>query len=193
MLVYAGWPGSKVLDMPMPDMAISICALVFNLVFFVLASSIVYCIILRKRGRFGINRIGIGLQSRTEIFTIYQHTLSLASWNWPNSNSEKSLCSSQVEGFDYRFDFLSEIRRQAEIRASVLSLKTNLLLTIASLIFVYLSAFYQNTISNVMASLIKTWTPIFTMVVNFHMVHEVVEELKRNLLFRVDSLFQKFY
>lgn len=192
-LIQVGWPTVKVMDMPMPNIAISISAVSLSMVVFLFASSFVYCIILRKRGGAGFNEVGVGQQHRIEVFTIHQDTFSSKSCNLSLSNSDKSLWTSYDTDFDYRLDYLSELRRQAEIKASVLSLQTNFLLTVAAVTFIALSAFYENTICNVMASLIKTWTPIFTMVGNFHMIHEVVDGLKRNLIHRLDSFFNFFY
>jgi hypothetical protein len=164
--------------MPVYNQIIVTIGIFFGLVLSISTSSFVYCLILRKRGMGGTNRINsfenkdspseesLGSMAKNQAFHINMEVCG---------NMTQLSSSSQQPQVDER-------KRQAEIHASILSLKTNLILTLLIVGFMVVAGVSKGTLSIVLLSIVKTWTPIITMIVNFHIVRDVTDNLALNLL-----------
>jgi len=172
--MHGGWPNIRPYNMPRHDQLISIFGLFGCLTFFIVSSTIVYCTILRTRGMAGNNQINIESQGSVPNFA---PTLNIV-----HTKSEiNTSVASQISGFTHEERLEQEKRRQAEIRASILSLKTNLILTFIFLAFAFIAGLVIGPLSNVLLSIVKTWTPIITMIVNFQLIRNAIDNFFSSL------------
>jgi hypothetical protein len=150
--------------------------------------------ILRKRGKFGHNKVHI-LDPRP-VEEIQMSTISLQNTNAElsgTSNQNEERISHTIQSLKLSNDNggVKQVRQLAEIQSAVRSLETNFVFSSLLIVTFLIGALYSNPISANIFICLKGFSPILTMVLNFVKIQQLVQDFFENLILSFTNWKQK--
>lgn len=180
-----GWPKVTIFQMDNFSKAICITVTLLILFYFISSSCFVYVAILKKRGLAGTNTVTVATH-RTSDLQIERNNRGEAS-----SQTDQITLNESLGGLedDFAEDLQqNEERRKAEIHACILSLKTNIILSIVAFSLVFIALVLPALLNSTLILTLKAWAPCITAISNFSKIREQISDLANYLESKFNNL-----
>ena len=177
--VYFGYPEKKILSLPFEQRVICMVVYIMFYVFLNLVSCMFYSLIVRKRGKLGVNSIDpevVLAPNENEM----QEIPSIV----PSGDGLSSISASLESSIQQQLKKIEEqkkkVQHAAEIQSAITSLKTNFCMTFILLFIFSMSMVLSSEFLAIIFALFKGQAPLWTTVINFVKIQKLLQQLYDN-------------
>ena len=189
--MYFGYPEKKIMSLPLEQRLICLLVYMPNYAAFTIPSCTFYSLILRKRGKLGVSSVEAAVVFAPSQNQIHERPSTATSGDGISSISEGMdspirLHLKQIE------DQKRLIQHEAEIQSAIISLKTNFVMTFIMLFIFLLGMIFSSDFLAVIFALLKGQVPLWTTVINFVKIQNLLQQLFDNLKEAMAAVWRNF-
>lgn len=166
----------------------SVCiGVIFGIIFyFIISSCVIYIVILKNKGMVGPSRVLVVPDNKPiqmDTVNSLQTPIEVSPNPDPERNCEVSINDSSTT-FEEIFNesTIQDEKRKAQIHSCILSLKTNIILTLTGFLLIFTAFVMPSLLSGIFILTLKTFAPCLTAISNFTKIQDELVKLRNSFL-----------